>query len=484
MPLQPYRDVGQVDANLQGIGAVKNIQEAQFGQKRNQLMDLRTDEFNANAPVREATREAALTGFEQVQQDRMRTELLGMSNDFVNTFDQGGKEAALGYLATVKSGSQDVLKIRDEAIAALNSPDPQDDINVLAQARGLQQSLTQKGDSKAAPVGHPFGVQYKDPQTGETVQGTAFIRNDSGSGTTQMMFLGQNGQPVQGVTEWKRTNTSGQTPSQEAATDIDEATKIAVAKEQAVTDALPERMDAKMHQTRKEQNPQKRQQLLSVKSGVNDLLGEITDAFSNTNYWTTGVGGAITSHVPGTTGFELKNTFSSILSDVGFDRLQKMRDESPTGGALGQVSNFEIDLLKASLTGISQLEDPEAVRKALLKVRGYYKNVQWLNNKNLAVSAAVARGENPAEIRKLQDSILTEYEGRLSEQGRKVEHDWDAAYGSSGSAWGETSKSATSAALEKMGVQASEQAGELTPRQQRIADIKAELDEKAEQDKG
>ena len=40
---------------------------------------------------------------------------------------------------------------------------------------------------------------------------------------------------------------------------------------------------------------------------------------------------------------------TTIKSSIGFDRLQQMRDESPTGGALGQVSELELITLQATL---------------------------------------------------------------------------------------------------------------------------------------
>lgn len=50
----------------------------------------------------------------------------------------------------------------------------------------------------------------------------------------------------------------------------------------------------------------------------------------------------------------------TIQANVGFDELQEMRDNSPTGGALGQVSEREIDFLQALRGNISiGLDAPE-----------------------------------------------------------------------------------------------------------------------------
>ena len=42
------------------------------------------------------------------------------------------------------------------------------------------------------------------------------------------------------------------------------------------------------------------------------------------------------------------------MSSIGFDRLQAMRDASPTGGALGQVSERELSQLNASIANLRQ----------------------------------------------------------------------------------------------------------------------------------
>lgn len=59
---------------------------------------------------------------------------------------------------------------------------------------------------------------------------------------------------------------------------------------------------------------------------------------------------------------ELESRLNTILSIIGFNRLQKMRMDSPTGGALGQVSNIENKLLQSTqgaLAGILSMGEAE-----------------------------------------------------------------------------------------------------------------------------
>ena len=73
---------------------------------------------------------------------------------------------------------------------------------------------------------------------------------------------------------------------------------------------------------------------------------------------TTGVLGAVMGLLPGTDRVVLNNAVLELKSKNGFAELQKMRDNSPTGGALGQVSDFENKLLQA-IDGVLDANDKE-----------------------------------------------------------------------------------------------------------------------------
>ena len=66
----------------------------------------------------------------------------------------------------------------------------------------------------------------------------------------------------------------------------------------------------------------------------------------------------------------------SIESDLGFDRLTRMREESPTGGALGQVSNMELQLLKSAVEALDPTQGAEFLRGQLETVRTHYENMK------------------------------------------------------------------------------------------------------------
>ena len=72
--------------------------------------------------------------------------------------------------------------------------------------------------------------------------------------------------------------------------------------------------------------------------------------------------------LPETDANRLKQILSTIKSNVAFDRLQEMRDNSVTGGALGNVSELEIQLLMDSLAPLGQEQSADELLKSLNSV--------------------------------------------------------------------------------------------------------------------
>jgi hypothetical protein len=98
------------------------------------------------------------------------------------------------------------------------------------------------------------------------------------------------------------------------------------------------------------------------------LLGVIDRAISRVGPNTTGWGGLL-STLPGTEARALSTDLDTIKANVGFEELQAMRDASPTGGALGQVSEQENRLLQAIRGSLDQLNSGQNLAENLRIVR-------------------------------------------------------------------------------------------------------------------
>lgn len=110
-----------------------------------------------------------------------------------------------------------------------------------------------------------------------------------------------------------------------------------------------------------------------------DLAIEIAEDPDN---WATGKSGAFIEQLGKLSGgiisaetsrLALTEQLTTIRANIGFDRLQKMRDESPTGGALGQVALQELYALQSSIAPLNpNMKDTELVA-SLNKVKDTYR---------------------------------------------------------------------------------------------------------------
>lgn len=123
-----------------------------------------------------------------------------------------------------------------------------------------------------------------------------------------------------------------------------------------------------------------------------NVVDEIDHALGLLGGGTAGVGGALMRNVPGSDAVDFEAAMNTVLGNVGFDRLQRMREESPTGGALGQVSERELALLTSTVAGYDPNMSEDGKRRTLEKIRKHYSNfTQALN------------GEVPEEYRNLRE---------------------------------------------------------------------------------
>ena len=105
------------------------------------------------------------------------------------------------------------------------------------------------------------------------------------------------------------------------------------------------------------------------------VLNKIDEAEKLVGKGTTGFGSYL-SVVPGTPAKELATVIGTIKARLGFDQLQQMRNASPTGGALGQVSNRELASLEGALASLDQGLSADALRQNLKQIKESYSRWQ------------------------------------------------------------------------------------------------------------
>lgn len=103
------------------------------------------------------------------------------------------------------------------------------------------------------------------------------------------------------------------------------------------------------------------------------LIDEIgADAKDNGGWFETGGLGSWMASVPGTAAYDLRKRVSTLDASAAFSALQEMRDNSPTGGALGSVSAPELELLRSSVSNLDPSQSQETFLKQLATAREHY----------------------------------------------------------------------------------------------------------------
>ena len=109
----------------------------------------------------------------------------------------------------------------------------------------------------------------------------------------------------------------------------------------------------------------------TIDDDANGLFNSIFGLGGNT----TGLFGSLLSKVGGTEANNLRSQLATIKSNIGFDKLQSMREASPTGGALGNVSEKENEYLQSVLGNVEQSQSPEQLKRNLMRLREAYLDI-------------------------------------------------------------------------------------------------------------
>lgn len=108
-------------------------------------------------------------------------------------------------------------------------------------------------------------------------------------------------------------------------------------------------------------------------AGASEYAGERTrraiDAakklLPNINHLTTGPIGYASHAIPGTPAYALATDLTFLKTNIIAKELAEMRAASKTGGALGQVSDYEDKLLSNAQANIDQFNNPDKVRQGV-----------------------------------------------------------------------------------------------------------------------
>jgi hypothetical protein len=134
---------------------------------------------------------------------------------------------------------------------------------------------------------------------------------------------------------------------------------------------------------------------------ADNVIQVAEEAKKLTSGWTTGLTGTLAGLKPGSDAYNLQAKIDTIKSQLGFSQLQSMRDASPTGGALGQVSNQEIKYLQAALANLDKAQTSKDLKDNLDKVITHYG--KW---RDAAVGKLEEKGIQTPEASTAKKSVI------------------------------------------------------------------------------
>jgi len=118
----------------------------------------------------------------------------------------------------------------------------------------------------------------------------------------------------------------------------------------------------------------------------------------------TGLLGSLMKGIPETAAYKLKNSIDTQNAKLAFEELLNMRRQSETGGALGNVSNREIELLYRAFTVLDQGIGKEGFQSNLTDVLQRLERVKFMiNNEN----AFREEGMLPKEMNRRANMYVT-----------------------------------------------------------------------------
>lgn len=126
------------------------------------------------------------------------------------------------------------------------------------------------------------------------------------------------------------------------------------------------------------QDALKRQQSQAVQAGmmrqdIDQAIGLIA-ARAQPNMTITGWGSFL-SYLPATDANTLNNILTTIKTNIGYDKLAEMRENSPTGGAIGQVTENETRWLQSMLGSLEQAQDAQQLVNNLARIKVLYGDI-------------------------------------------------------------------------------------------------------------
>lgn len=249
---------------------------------------------------------------------------------------------------------------------------PAETQNYVTRIMGNYDATRGAGNANAAPAPAQSVVEAaaNDPQV-QRLQ-TA-MRRAQAAGATQDANYYQSLLEAR-LKEIQAATPAPMTPLEDA--QLREARANAAIAERNAREGSPQ--DRKTAVEAQDQEERRRQRAAEAVASSENVLSTVDQAIADAQNqdFRTGAMGSLMAMAPGTGAYRLYGLIDTIKANIGFDRLQQMREASPTGGALGQVAVRELDFLQSVIANLDPGQGQDRLIENLKKVKTHYQNWQ------------------------------------------------------------------------------------------------------------
>ena len=140
------------------------------------------------------------------------------------------------------------------------------------------------------------------------------------------------------------------------------------------------------------------------------IMNKVDEAMKELDFNTTGITGKLMSNIPGSDRKALEGALETIKANLGFEELQQMRNNSPTGGALGQVAVQELVALQSTVASLDPDMPTSTLKANLLQIKDKYKRIvnaikTDIGGSSPRATAPSSTGKTPKEV---ADELINE----------------------------------------------------------------------------
>jgi hypothetical protein len=144
--------------------------------------------------------------------------------------------------------------------------------------------------------------------------------------------------------------------------------------ERVLTD-IPGGPTARQREREEKAETEKKNQRLQAGGIVLQNIERIFDRAQNTRQPIAGFFGPMATRIPGSAASDVQELINTMKSEIAFGRLQQMREASPTGAALGAVTENELKLLQSTIGSLEQRQGTPQFIDELKRIGNMYLDV-------------------------------------------------------------------------------------------------------------